>query len=192
MILRHLFYKSSNNYSCGGNKSGTTPSKFSRPSWTKMSEIAINTVEKIEVEQISLLTTCTTKLYKYHRLNLHFWILTKKYIKFNPLFHYPSPFIAFSRVLFLSQLIISKFLSYLSIHTWMKSSYIIMWRAASFIWSPDPSLQQSYKNLRISGQRFWPSSSDKWKQVKGFCLLMSTSNQTKVHILQSCGTSPSF
>ena len=38
--------------------------KFSRPSWTKMSEISINTVGKIdEVEQKNLLITCTAKLY---------------------------------------------------------------------------------------------------------------------------------
>ena len=38
-----------------------------------MSEISINTVENIdEVEQIILLTTCTTKLHRYYRVTLHF------------------------------------------------------------------------------------------------------------------------
>ena len=38
-----------------------------------MSEIFINTVENIdEVEQIILLTTCTTKLHRYYRVTLHF------------------------------------------------------------------------------------------------------------------------
>ena len=42
-------------------------SKFARPSCTKMSEISINTVERVdEVEQKCLLITCTTKLHRYH------------------------------------------------------------------------------------------------------------------------------
>ena len=47
--------------------------KVSRPSWTKMSEISIKTVENIdEIDQIILLTTCTTKLHRYYRVTLHF------------------------------------------------------------------------------------------------------------------------
>ena len=38
-----------------------------------MSEISMNTVENIdEVEQISLLTTCTTRLHRSYRVTLHF------------------------------------------------------------------------------------------------------------------------
>ena len=37
-----------------------------------MSEISISTVENIdEVEQLILLTTCTTKLHRYYRVTLH-------------------------------------------------------------------------------------------------------------------------
>ena len=39
----------------------------------KLSEISIITMEIIdEVQQISLRTTCTTKLHRYYRVNLHF------------------------------------------------------------------------------------------------------------------------
>ena len=45
---------------------------FSRPSLRKMSEISINTVENFgQVKQISLLTTCTTKLHRYHGVKQH-------------------------------------------------------------------------------------------------------------------------
>ena len=38
-----------------------------------MSEISINTVENIDkIDQIILLTTCTTKLQRYYRVTLHF------------------------------------------------------------------------------------------------------------------------
>ena len=38
-----------------------------------MSEISINTVKNIdEIDQIILLTTCTTKLHRYYRITLHF------------------------------------------------------------------------------------------------------------------------
>ena len=44
-----------------------------------MSEISINTVENIaEVEQIILLTTCTTKLHSYYRVTLHFFYFHQK------------------------------------------------------------------------------------------------------------------
>ena len=44
-----------------------------------MSEISINTVENIaEVEQIILLTTCTTKLHSYYRVTLHFFLCSQK------------------------------------------------------------------------------------------------------------------
>ena len=44
-----------------------------------MSEISKNTVENIdEVEQISLLTICTTKLHRYCRVTLYFWDFHQK------------------------------------------------------------------------------------------------------------------
>ena len=47
-----------------------------------MSEISINTVENIdEVEQKSLLITCTKKLQRYYRVTLHFLDFRK--------FHHP-------------------------------------------------------------------------------------------------------
>ena len=51
-------------YSAEGNKrSFMIFLKFSRPSWSKMSDISMNSVENIDgVEQIYLLTTCTAKL----------------------------------------------------------------------------------------------------------------------------------
>ena len=87
-----------------GNKRGgslTVFPKFSRPSWTKMSEISINTVENIaEVEQIILLTTCTTKLHSYYRVTLHFFLCSQKNFSRNskPPFYYHHPFITFARV----------------------------------------------------------------------------------------------
>ena len=81
-----------------GNKRGgslTVFPKFSRPSWTKMSEISINTVENIaEVEQIILLTTCTTKLHSYYRVTLHFFYFHQKIFPEipTPPFYYHPPF----------------------------------------------------------------------------------------------------
>ena len=74
--------------------------KFSRPNWTKMSEISINTLENIdEVDQIILLTTCTTKLHRYYRITLHFLDFHQKIFSWNstPLLLTPL-FIAFTRV----------------------------------------------------------------------------------------------
>ena len=77
--------------------------KFSRPSWTNMSEISINTVENIdEIDQIVLLTTCTTKLHRYYRVTLHFWIFTNQ--NFGKFHHTPS-FITFARVCFTKTLV---------------------------------------------------------------------------------------
>ena len=65
-----------------------------------MCEISISTVENIdEVEQISLQTTCSTKLYRYYRVTLNFLVFTKKnFRKFHlqPLLN--PPFITFARV----------------------------------------------------------------------------------------------
>ena len=59
---------------------------FSRPSWTKISEISINAVANInEVEQISLLFTCITKLHRYCRVTLHFFGFSpKNFLKILP------------------------------------------------------------------------------------------------------------
>ena len=65
-----------------------------------MSEISINTVENItEVEQIILLTTCTTKVHRYYRVTLQFLDFHQKTLrKFhtNPFIN--PPFITFARV----------------------------------------------------------------------------------------------
>ena len=77
-------------YSRKGNKRGgslTVFPKLSRPSWTKMSEISINTVENIdEIDQITLLTICTTKLHRCYSVTLHFLIFTKNFFR---KFHHP-------------------------------------------------------------------------------------------------------
>ena len=51
-----------------------------------MSEISLNTVENIdEVEQIILLTTCTTKLHRYYMVTLHLLDFHKHFFpKFQP------------------------------------------------------------------------------------------------------------
>ena len=60
-----------------------------------MSEISINTVENIdEIDQIILLTTCTTKLHRYYRVTLHFLDFQQKNSPEIP----PPPFITFVRV----------------------------------------------------------------------------------------------
>ena len=54
-----------------------------------MSEISLNTVENIgEVEQISLLTTCTTKLHIHYKVTLHYF-LQKEIPKIPLPFYYP-------------------------------------------------------------------------------------------------------
>ena len=64
----------------------------------------MNIVENInEVEQRSLLTTCTTKLHKYYRVNLHFLDFQQKKFPKIPLPPFLSPFITFARVLQLLQ-----------------------------------------------------------------------------------------
>ena len=46
-----------------------------------MSEISINTVENIdEIDQIILLTTCTTKLHSYYRVTLHFFYVHNAHV----------------------------------------------------------------------------------------------------------------
>ena len=51
-----------------------------------MSEISINTVKNIdELEQICLLTTCTTKLHVCYRVTLHFGFSPKIPLLLNPL-----------------------------------------------------------------------------------------------------------
>ena len=60
-----------------------------------MSEISINTVENIdEIDQIILLTTCTTKLHRYYRVTLHFLDFHQQVF---PQISSP-PFITFARV----------------------------------------------------------------------------------------------
>ena len=57
-----------------------------------MSEISINKVENIdEIDQIILLTTCTTKLHRYYRVTLHFLDFHQKYFPEipHPSFYYP-------------------------------------------------------------------------------------------------------
>ena len=92
-------------YSHEGNKwlgewSLTFFPKFSRPSWTKMSELSINTVENTdEIDQIILLTTCATKLHRYYRVTLHFLDFHQKIFPEIPLpLLLPPPFITFARV----------------------------------------------------------------------------------------------
>ena len=44
-----------------------------------MSEKPINTVENIDkVEQISLITTCTTRIHRYYGVTLHFYGFSPK------------------------------------------------------------------------------------------------------------------
>ena len=57
-----------------------------------MSEISINKGENIdEIDQIILLTTCTTKLHRYHRVTLHFLDFHQKIFSRNSNhpFYYP-------------------------------------------------------------------------------------------------------
>ena len=64
-----------------------------------MSEKSMNTVEHTdEVEQISLLSSCTTKLHRYNRVTLLIFI-KKNFLKIQPTppFYYP-PLITFMRV----------------------------------------------------------------------------------------------
>ena len=70
------------------------PKIFQAKSWTKMSKMSINTVKQIdEVEQISLLTTCTIQNFiDIIRLSYSFLIFPE-IISGNPL-----PFITFARV----------------------------------------------------------------------------------------------
>ena len=84
-----------------GGGSLTVFPKFSRPSWTKMSEISINTVENIdEIDQIILLTTCTTKLHRYYRVTLHFLDFHQKnFPEIPPPPFITPPFITFTRVI---------------------------------------------------------------------------------------------
>ena len=73
--------------------------KFSRPSWTKMNEISVSTVENIDgVEQINLLTSCTTKLHRFYPI---FFGFSQKHFPQNSthlLLSNPS-FITLSRVM---------------------------------------------------------------------------------------------
>ena len=63
-----------------------------------MSEISINTVENIdEVDQIILLTICTTKLHRYDRVTLHVFDFHQKKLPEIPP-PPPTPFITFTRV----------------------------------------------------------------------------------------------
>ena len=113
-------------YSREGNKRGgslTVFPKFSRPSWTKMSEISINTVENIdEIDQIILLTTCTTKLHRYYRVTLHFLDFHQQVF---PQISSP-PFITFARVHIKFQ-VHSKCLTYLTWSICLKKIPLDLW-----------------------------------------------------------------
>ena len=62
--------------------------KFSRPSWTKMSEISRNAAEDIgKIEQINVLTTSTTKLHRYYRVTLYLLDFHQKHFR-----KIPTPF----------------------------------------------------------------------------------------------------
>ena len=65
--------------------------KFSRPIWTKISKIFINTEVNIdEVEQKTLLTICTTKLHRCYRVTLHFLDFHQKRFPKSPPLLLPS------------------------------------------------------------------------------------------------------
>ena len=97
-----------------------------RLSWTKMSEISMNTVENIdEVDQISLLTTCNTKLHRSYRVTLHFLQFHQNITKNSTPLLLTPPFITLARVgnpgkkinfLFIWCIMMYRYLSFLQSH----------------------------------------------------------------------------
>ena len=86
----------------------------------------MNTVENIdEVEQISLLTTCTTRLHRSYRVTLHFLEIHQNISEISTPLLLDPPYITFTRVdnpgkkikfLFVSRIMIYPYLSFLQSH----------------------------------------------------------------------------
>ena len=133
------------------------------PSWTKMSEIPINTVEKFfKVEQISLLTTCTTRLHRYYRVTLHFLDFHQKiFPEIPPLpFYYPPPFITFARGSVLGDVRLKRF-------------HCILTKLYQIAYFHDPKMKNKsiFKNWNFFGP---PTKSSNFSNFSGILLLFST------------------
>ena len=153
---------------------------FFRPSWTKMNEISINTVENIdEVDQIIFLTTCTTKLHRYYRVTLQFLDFHQKNFPEIPLL---LPFLILTPRLLLLFIISTEILSLFFLGD-LKKVKSEKFDVSTIVWAKGDSLQGEcvFKNsimlykifymdrLVMSKYIFCPNFVQKYRFLRELC-----------------------